>query len=369
MNILYTESSPNIGGQELQAVAQMRMLRHKGHRVLLACRKNSLIAEEAQKYSIDIEYISFRNSLHWPSVCAATHLVSEFRPDFVVCHSGHDHNIIALTRALIIFSRKTFFIIRQKTYTTQKMKVFSLNNFCDAIIVPSKKIKNALYHAGCRRLINVVYPGFYFDEIDHDLSLPVPEKIDLWLKHRTRAPVIVQAGMLRPEKGHEFMLNVLFQLKKRGLLFYWLIVGNEEGNKENRLQDAIDALDMGDCVMMCGHVSPIFPVYRKASLLVAPSRNESFGMVVAEAAACGIPVMASNVGGIPEIIQHGQNGVLLPPEDCQAWLEALNEFFYYPERYAEMAKKARQDVRNRFDIEVTVDRLLDIGKQGLYFSK
>ena len=68
MNILFTESSPNIGGQELQAVAQMKALKKMGHSVLLVCRENSKIAFEASKFGIDITFALFRNSLHIPTV-------------------------------------------------------------------------------------------------------------------------------------------------------------------------------------------------------------------------------------------------------------------------------------------------------------
>ncbi|ELI9395191.1 glycosyltransferase, partial [Escherichia coli] len=89
MNILFTESSPNIGGQELQAVAQMKALKKMGHSVLLVCRENSKIAFEASKFGIDITFALFRNSLHIPTVWRLLGIVHSFQPDAIVCHSGH----------------------------------------------------------------------------------------------------------------------------------------------------------------------------------------------------------------------------------------------------------------------------------------
>ncbi|EOK2327542.1 glycosyltransferase, partial [Escherichia coli] len=92
MKILYTESSPNIGGQELQALAQMAAMQRAGHSVMLACRENSRIAAEAVRQQTAVTYIPFRNSLHFSSVWRLRRLVLAFRPDMVVCHSGHDSN-------------------------------------------------------------------------------------------------------------------------------------------------------------------------------------------------------------------------------------------------------------------------------------
>ncbi|WP_257968798.1 glycosyltransferase, partial [Vibrio parahaemolyticus] len=65
--------------------------------------------------------------------------------------------------------------------------------------------------------------------------------------------------------------------------------------------------------------------------MVMPSRNEAFGMAIVEATVCGVPVMASWVGGIPSVIQHGYNGTLLPPDDRAAWENALTSFLDEPE--------------------------------------
>ncbi|MBW0078300.1 glycosyltransferase, partial [Escherichia coli] len=100
MKILFTESSPDIGGQELQALAQMTALRKQGHSVLLACREKSKIATEARKIGHDVTFIPFRNSLHLPSIIRLRQVIREFRPDLVICHSGHDSNIAGLSRLI-----------------------------------------------------------------------------------------------------------------------------------------------------------------------------------------------------------------------------------------------------------------------------
>ncbi len=329
---------------------------------MLACREGSGIAEEAAKHDFRIMYIPFRNSLHLPSVCALRRGIRSFCPDIVVCHSGHDSNIVALTRATLPGRTGRFCIIRQKTWLTSKIRTFSLNHLCDAIVVPGRAMKQALEQAGCQRLIRVISPGFDFERLHQELALPLPVHVQHWLNARDNVPVIVQAGMLRPEKSHDFMLDALSRLKQEGYRFCWLIAGAGRPEEEEKLRAGIVRRGMEDNVLMCGKLVPLAPVWQVASLMVMPSRNESFGMVVAEAAGCGVPVIASDVGGIPEIIQHGLTGTLLPPDDQKAWLEALRAFFDEPEPFLDMAYRARNDVERCFDIRHTIQKLLSTGK-------
>lgn len=356
MNILFTESSPNIGGQELQALAQMDALRRKGHCVLLACRDKSKIASEARRRKIEVIFVPFRNSLHIPSVLKLFRIMRDFRPHLVICHSGHDSNIVGLTRLFIW--RIRFRIIRQKTYLTRKTKSFSLNYFCDEVIVPGTSMRKHLIQEGVRTRITIVPPGFYFQKLREDSRVPLPLHVQTWLASGRDEPVIVQVGMLRPEKGHEFMLKLLSSLKQEGREFRWLIVGGGCPESEARLQSQVDNLGMHNNVLIAGNVFPASPVYQIASLLVMPSENESFGMVLAEASAFSVPVLASQVGGIPDVIQHNRTGTLLPVGDASAWIHALNDFFNYPERFYQMACQARVDVENRFDINRTVLKIL-----------
>lgn len=132
--------------------------------------------------------------------------------------------------------------------------------------------------------------------------------------------------MLRPEKGHEFMLNLLFRLKKEGRKFRWLVVGSRSVENERRLRAIVDDLDMHDNVLISGGIFPVSSIYKIANLIVMPSENESFGMVAAEASVFSIPVFANHVGGLPDVIQHNRTGTLLPAGDMQVWRSALNDF-------------------------------------------
>lgn len=241
-NILFTESSPNIGGQEIQAISQMIALRKQGCNILLACRENSKIASEAHLNGIDIVFISYKNSIHFSSIFKMNRVIKKFKPQLVICHSGHDSNIIGLTR--FFFRKKSFRIIRQKTYITETIKIFSLNYFCDEVIVTGTEMKKRLRREGVCNNITVVHPGFDFPVLYKKSLLPLPPHIINGLSSGKDRPVILQVGMLRPEKGHEFMLKVLYRLKQEGRAYRWMVVGSGHKEYVKKLQDQIDCLDM-----------------------------------------------------------------------------------------------------------------------------
>ncbi|EFU6057801.1 glycosyltransferase [Escherichia coli] len=359
MRILYTESSPNIGGQEIQSITQLIEMKKKGYQTLLACRKDSSIADEAQKHGINVVFIPFRNSLHFPSLLAIAKLMNKFYPNIVICHSGHDSNIIGIAKVLRII-KYDIYIIRQKTYLANNKRMFTLNYLCDKVVVPSESLKQDLLQHGCKNNISTINPGFNFNKLSNDLKQPLPQHVMNWLSLNEKYPVIVQAGMLRQEKGFHFMLNILSNMKRKGHKFRWLIAGT--GAEEDSLRKAIVYNDMDDCVYMCGMLSPLTPVWRVASLMVMPSIKEPFGMVIVEAAACGVPVMASDVGGIPDIIQQGKNGTLLPPNDYDAWQKALCYFFNNPLHFRKLALQAQKDMVSRYNIELTVQKLTSIDR-------
>ncbi|EEZ9256898.1 glycosyltransferase family 4 protein [Escherichia coli] len=368
MNILYTEASLGISGQELQALSQIEALIQAGHQVILACRKNSRIACEAASLGIRATYVPFTNSLHIPSVITLRRLIVAFRPDIVICHSDLDSNITALTRAFLRGPDRYFCIIRQKTYLPQKIEMFPLNHMCDVVVVPTTEMQSRLIHEKCIQPVVVVPPGIDFSVLRRQAEMALPVHVEAWLNNRPPAPVIVQVAMICPDKGHHFLLNVLHSLRQKGLRFYWLIAGSGCRKDEERLQAEIKYLDMEDCVLMCGPLLPVAPVYRIASLLVMPSRNETFGRVIMEAAACGVPVMASRVGGIPVVMQNGRNGTLLPPEDKIAWMSALEKFFLTPEYAQELTLRAGDDIESRYSIDSTVRELMNLGKRCQYIQ-
>jgi glycosyltransferase involved in cell wall biosynthesis len=102
-----------------------------------------------------------------------------------------------------------------------------------------------------------------------------------------------------------------------------------------------------------------------SDLVVLPSVAEALPTVLIEAAAAGRPVVATRVGGVPEVVDHGRSGLLVPPDDSQALLSAITQILTDPERASYLGERARQIAVERFGLERMVDQTLDLWAEVL----
>jgi glycosyltransferase involved in cell wall biosynthesis len=113
------------------------------------------------------------------------------------------------------------------------------------------------------------------------------------------------------------------------------------------------------------------PVYQAAKIIVLPSKTEaeSFGMVLAEAMACGVAAVGSRIGGIPNVIQHNETGILVPPNDGAALSKSILELLAQPERAHQLAHKGMLSIKEKFTLskmtETNIDLLHTIAKKDI----
>lgn len=354
VRILFTESSKNLGGQEMQALQQMRRLEAAGVSTCLACSGAS-IAERALKLGLAVENVRFRNSLHLPSLWAMWKLIVNWKPDAIVSHSGHDANIAGMAARMV---RNRPVLVRSRTYQPGPPRAWTYNRLADITVVPSGELRRQLLsNPGIiASKIRVLYPGIDFAALERDALEPLPEEIAAWLERRS-GPVIVQAAMLRPEKGHLLMLDVIARISRQFAGLRFVIAGT--GEQRERIATRIHELGLDETVLLAGMVNPIAPLLCRANLVVLPSCYEPLGMAQSEALALGVPVLASNVGGIPETIADRKTGLLIQSGDPDAWERALTWALSNMDVMQEMASAGRDDVRSRFSVDANMQGLLE----------
>jgi glycosyltransferase involved in cell wall biosynthesis len=129
-----------------------------------------------------------------------------------------------------------------------------------------------------------------------------------------------------------------------------------EGPERARIEALVTELGLGSRVRFVGTATPLVELLPLADLFVLPSETESFGLAALEALACGVPVVATAVGGIPEVVRDGETGLLVPPEDPAALARAIESLLADEPRRVTMARCAREDALTRFSPEPAVTR-------------
>jgi len=172
-------------------------------------------------------------------------------------------------------------------------------------------------------------------------------------------PMVLFAGLLTENKGLFDLLAVLPDLVEKVPSTRVLLAGAGDFKKirsilhDQGLEKAVDLLGWVDPEELIGW-------YHQAHLLVLPSYYEGLPMVLLEAMACGLPIVSTRVGGIPELITEGENGILIDPGDRSALLEALAVLLTDPLRQAEMGEKNRNKIKEQYDIPIYVHKLKNL---------
>jgi glycosyltransferase involved in cell wall biosynthesis len=176
------------------------------------------------------------------------------------------------------------------------------------------------------------------------------------------AALLLTVGRLHPEKGYEHLFRAMVDLKERlGRPVRLLIAGT--GPFADAYQAEVRALGCEGVVRFLGFRKDVADLMAAADLVVHPAVAEAFGLVLTEALYVGTPVIATRVGGIPEIIADGIDGVLVPPADSRALADAILNLLNDPDRRGRMAGAGREKVRRQFRFDAMVQSY-----EGVYES-
>ena len=156
--------------------------------------------------------------------------------------------------------------------------------------------------------------------------------------------VIGIVGRLVPHKGHDYLFKAVKEVKKKHAEVKLLVIGI--GPEEVRLKKLAQALDLD--VLFLSDRDDIPELMRSMDIYVQPSLREAFGITIAEAMYSGLPVVATNVGGIPEIVKDGETGMLIPPVDSRAISSALLRLIETPALAKTMGERGREIVVSKF---------------------
>jgi glycosyltransferase involved in cell wall biosynthesis len=160
---------------------------------------------------------------------------------------------------------------------------------------------------------------------------------------------IVTVANLRPEKEHETLIASAAALVGSHPDLRFQIVG--DGPRKRELQDLVIARGLGRHVEFLGHRDDVPSLLASADAFVLPSRSEAFPNGVIEAMAAGLPVVASAVGGLLDLIDPGRTGMLVAPSDSDALTSALRFLIEHPGRAASMGRAARVEIQQRYSFE------------------
>jgi glycosyltransferase involved in cell wall biosynthesis len=210
---------------------------------------------------------------------------------------------------------------------------------------------------------------------EHDRIPVIPNPVSPWLLARALqypaaenagAPIVLYTGRIEYRKGTLVLLRSMTSVVEQTPDVQLVIAGERHVSiSERTLARVLDEDGIRPAVRLLGHVPwrQLPQWYRQASVFVMPSYYETFGISVLEAMAFGLPVVATSAGGLPEVVEDGVTGILVPPGDPRALSEAITELLRDSRLRRRLGEAGRERVQTEFAVESIVDRTLDLYEQ------
>jgi glycosyltransferase involved in cell wall biosynthesis len=355
--ILHTESSHGHGGQEIRTLAETRWLIDHGWRTLIVCQPDSPLLAEARASSIPVEAVRMGRATDIGAIVKLRRLMREHSVSLVHTHSSVDSWLGGVAaKSLgrpVVRSRHVSIPIRRRRALVYRL--------ADRIITSGEGVRAMVIGAGIAPERVVSIPAGVDTERFHPGVLGTPVRNELGL---TGVPLVGLVANVRGSKGHNVFLEAARAVLAAAPDTRFLIVGDGVGLDEVRHRAREMGLDAH--VHLTGFRRDIPEVMAALDVLVLPSiRSEATPQVIPQALAVGTPVVASTVGGSPELIRDGENGRLVPPADPAALADAILALLREPERARAMARAGQVMVQARYTIDATMARTTAVYREVL----
>jgi len=216
---------------------------------------------------------------------------------------------------------------------------------------------------GLKKLALNTYPNLNFDVVYNGVDINVFKPLKNKNNKGGEKVKLICVSRLMKFKGIQHLLLALSQMKLKNVEL--LIVGT--GNFENDLKKLSAKLNLNKTVSFYGYCdnNKLPELYNDADIFVLPSLAEAFGLVFAEAMACGLPIIGTTAGGIPEVVRNGENGILVQPGNVNELKNALEELINNKELREKMGGKSIKIVQKNFTWDKIAKDYLRIYKECL----
>ena len=198
--------------------------------------------------------------------------------------------------------------------------------------------------------ISVIYNGVNIKSQDdlHEQNVRMPFKIE------DEDRILMTVGRLHEQKGHYYLVKAISKVQKEFPKVKLLVIG--EGEEENNLKKLVKSLDLTNEVIFIGLSSDIEEILPMAELFLLPSLWEGLPNVLLEAMAAGKPVIATEVGGVPELVIHGETGMLVPHKDSDALACAIADLLKNRLKARRMGETGRIRAEEHFSIQKMIEK-------------
>ncbi len=360
LNILHTECGLNWGGQEYRTLIEVQWLNANGHRAWVACDPRSEIFRRGHKLGVEILRVSMRNNADLVGLRAMWRFIRQKKIQVIHTHGPKDSWMCFPLHCAghpVVRSRHVTVAIKPGFCHS-----FIYNHGCRRVIATADIIRDTLIRVN--RLdparVDVVGEGVDLREYTPLLDgKAFREEFGI----AADAPLIGNIAMMRGDKGHHFFLDGALEVLKTHPHARFVMVGEGIGGKrvERELRERIEKAGEQKRIIMTGYRWDIPKVMAALDMVVVASIEvEAQSRIVPQSFGSGKAVIATRVGGIPELLTDGQNGMLVPPGEGSAIAGAVRRLIDDPSLRAKLAAAGHVTAKERLSLDRMMESTLAV---------
>jgi glycosyltransferase involved in cell wall biosynthesis len=358
--IQFIHGIAEIGGAERELLVMLSRLQRDAYPVRVICPRTGPFVEALQQRGIKTSEAEFLPWRKWYAYPRRPAVVRHLRTAIAAhtCSLIHVNDIwwVPQTRRAARGLGTPIVAHVRQEIEPSKVSRYELERV-DLVIAISEQVRRSLQMGGVRPdRVRVVYSGI-------DCSTLSPNHSGQQARSRLGIPahalVLGTVANLFSRKGYHVLLQALPKILASVQHAHYVVVGKGEAEYESRLQSLARQLNVADRVHFVGFQSSVEPYLAAMDLYVHPALMEGFGIAVLEAMAMARAVVATAVGGVPEIVRHGETGLLVPSEDPEVLASAVITLLTDPEQREQFGRAGRERVLKDFSVEAMMERLLD----------
>jgi glycosyltransferase involved in cell wall biosynthesis len=353
---LHVDTARTWRGGQNQVLLTVNGLRAIGERSALVAHPDGELRRRAAE-GLELIPIAPRTEMDLSAAWRFARVLKRLNPDVVHAHDPHGVAMASLALSLtsgsskqgplppLVASRRVDFHLKGNSFSRWKYRQV------DCFIAASEAIRQMLVADGvpAERTVTV-HEGI---DVDHVAAAP-PVNVHeaLWLPHQ--APVVGNVAALVPHKGQRYLIDAAHLVVQDVPDARFIILG--EGELREHLERQVREHHLEKHVLLPGFRTDVLGCIKGFDLFVMSSVTEGLGTSLLDAMACRRPIVATAAGGIPEIVQDGVTGVLVPPRDARALATAIVRVLRDQPLRARMGQAGFDRVRDRFTVERMVEQ-------------
>jgi len=353
LEIAHIDLGLSLRGGQRQLLQLARGLRQRGHEQIIICREEGDLEACARKEEFSCFSLPAHDPVHAHGILLLRQLLQVSPREILHAHDGHGQTVAWLAsigmRVRRVATRRVAFLPKERHHWTYRLKYA---HTCDAVIAVSDCVRQGAIRCGV--------PHSKIEVIPDGVEIP-PELPSTEARAKARARwgfgerdfLIGHLGAFTPEKGQEVALGALQLLGEQLPQARLLLAGEDPTASDSEIARRCEAL--GERVRVCGAIENLSEFFPALDLFVMPSKSEGLGSSALLAMSYGLPVVASRVGGLPEVVEEGRTGWLVEPGSPVALANAILAAASDPARLERRGLNGRERAR-QFSVDNMVER-------------